>query len=317
MSAAVTVRVPASSANLGPGFDCMAAAVDLWLQVTVQESERFQIITNGGYLETKENLIVKSFESVASADQVSFTVNSDIPVTGGLGSSSAAIVAGLAAAHLLNQNFKTDDPSEAAMFKQQLLNESTAIEGHPDNVAAAIFGGFVLIASPESNTADGPSLTEPKSSVSETKTISVEEINVPSDLSAVVVVSEESVSTANARAALPTSLTYGQAVHNVAAAAGLALGLERQDLRMVARSLRDQLHQPQRSGLYPLAAGLLSRADELGALGATVSGAGPTILLWCARQQIQTVTERAVEACKGWGTAQPIEFSDSGFQVVR
>src|ERR1700760_163186 len=132
------VRVPASSANLGPGYDAMAAAVALHLELEVEETGEFGVETGGLEVSPgRDNLIVRPFETLHPADGITFRLRSEIPLARGLGSSAAAIVAGLAAA---------DHLFELALTHEELLERATAIEGHPDNVAAAIYGGFVVYA---------------------------------------------------------------------------------------------------------------------------------------------------------------------------
>src|SRR5882724_6731035 len=130
------VRVPASSANLGPGYDVLAAAVALHLELEVEEGGEFRVDSGGlGVPEGRENLVVRAFESLHPADGFSFTIRSEIPLARGLGSSAAAIVAGLAAA---------DHLFELALSREEMLARAAELEGHPDNVAAAIHGGFVI-----------------------------------------------------------------------------------------------------------------------------------------------------------------------------
>ncbi|HEU4944777.1 MAG TPA: homoserine kinase, partial [Solirubrobacterales bacterium] len=130
------VRVPASSANLGPGYDVLAAAVSLFLELDVEETGEFSFDPDGLDVSTgRDNLIVRAFESLHSADGIAFRLRSEIPLARGLGSSAAAIVAGL---------FAADHIFELALSKEQMLARATELEGHPDNVAAAIYGGFVI-----------------------------------------------------------------------------------------------------------------------------------------------------------------------------
>ena len=126
------VRVPASSANLGPGFDCMAAALALHLELEVEETGEFAVETELTVSRGRENLCVRAFERLHPADGFTFRIRSQIPLSGGLGSSAAAIVAGLMAADHL---FELD---------AELLKEAAELEGHPDNVAAALLGGMVV-----------------------------------------------------------------------------------------------------------------------------------------------------------------------------
>ena len=135
------VRVPASSANLGPGYDAMAAAMALFLELEVEEAGEFSFDDGGlGVSTGRDNLIVRAFETLRPADGIAFQLRSEIPLTRGLGSSSAAIVAGL---------FAADHLYELALSKEEMLARATEIEGHPDNVAAAIYGGFVVCSTGE------------------------------------------------------------------------------------------------------------------------------------------------------------------------
>src|SRR5829696_763389 len=129
-----TVRVPASSANLGPGFDVMGAALDLHMEVDVVETGRFAVHTDLRIARDRRNLCVRAFAALHPPDTFEFTIRSDIPLSGGLGTSAAAIVAGLVAADSIFE------------LGADLLAHANRLEGHPDNVAAALLGGFVLCA---------------------------------------------------------------------------------------------------------------------------------------------------------------------------
>jgi homoserine kinase len=252
-----TVRVPASSANLGPGYDVLAAALSLSLELEVEETGTFSVESDTpGVPLDRDNLCVRAFERLRPADGIAFRIRSEIPPSGGLGSSAAAIVAGLVAADHL---YELDVP---------LLEHAIALEGHPDNVAAALLGGFVVCAD------DDPLRLEP-----------------PAGLEGVVVTPPDPVSTADARAALPAEVPIGDAVFNVAHAALLVHGLGSGDLGAIARGLSDRLHQDRRAHLYPRSVELIGQAAELGALGATISGAGPTALFWCQWEQTGAVVE--------------------------
>jgi homoserine kinase len=253
------VRVPASSANLGPGYDALAAALAFHLELEVEETGSFSVECDlPGVPLDRTNLCVRAFEALHPADDVTFRIASEIPVSSGLGSSAAAIVAGLVAA---DHMYELDAP---------LFDLAAALEGHPDNVGAALYGGFVVC------TDDGPPVRfDP----------------VPG-LEGVLAIPPEPVSTVDARAAMPDSVPLADAVHNTSHAALLVLGLARGDLDLVARGLSDRLHQPRRAELYPRSMELLSQARELGAVGASISGAGPTVLFWCDWQQTGALFER-------------------------
>ena len=240
------IRVPASSANLGPGFDSMAAALALHLELDVEETGEFGVETDvPGIPVDRTNLVVRAFESLAPPDGFTFRMRSQIPSVAGLGSSAAAAVAGLVAADHI---FELD---------ADLLAAATALEGHPDNAAAALRGGFVICHD-----------------------AGAERFDPAPGLETVVAIPPDQVSTAAARAALPLEVPFADAVHNTAHAAMLVLGLARADLDLVARGLSDRLHQPRRAHLYPRSMELLEGAREFGAVGASISGAGPTVLFW-------------------------------------
>ncbi|HST38021.1 MAG TPA: homoserine kinase [Conexibacter sp.] len=275
------VRVPASSANLGPGFDVLAAALSLRLEVEVLETGRFAIETDLDIARDRRNLCVRAFERLHPSTDFTFRIRSEIPLSGGLGSSAAAIVAGLTAADHL---FELD----ADVFKL-----ACEIEGHPDNVAAALYGGVVICA-------DGQ----------------VTRIDPPTGLEGLLVVPHEAVRTAAARAALPAEVPMGDAVHNVAHVALLTLGLARGDWDLVGRGLDDRLHQPHRAHLYPKSAELVRDARALGALGATISGAGPTVLVWSHYEQTAAVAEALRVRAEGWASVFRVPFETQGADVV-
>jgi homoserine kinase len=272
--------VPASSANLGPGFDCMAAAISLTLEVEVEETGSFAVETDLPVARGRENLCVRAFERLHPADGFTFRVRSEIPLSGGLGSSAAAIVAGLMAA---DHMFELD---------ADLLSLASELEGHPDNVSAALLGGFVICA-------DGQATRfEP-----------------PTGLEALAVVPEHAVRTRAARGALPAQVPIEEAVFNVAHGALLTLGLERGDLDLLARGLQDRLHQQRRAHLFPRSYELAGRARELGALGATISGAGPTVLVWCFYEQTGAVAEALAGEVEGWASVLRAPFEPQGAYV--
>ena len=274
------VRVPASTANLGPGFDVMAAALALQLELEVVETGEFAVQTELDVPRDRSNLVVRAFERLHPADGFEFRISSQIPLTGGLGSSAAAIVSGLTAADHL---FELD---------ADVLALATELEGHPDNVAAAVHGGFVIC--------DGHT---------------VHRRPAPFGLEAVLVVPADAVQTEQARAALPELVPLEDAVFNVACTATLTLGLAGGDPELVAAGLRDRLHQPYRAALYPRSAELMGRAGELGALGATISGAGPTVLFWCQLEQTGLVLRRLRELTAGWATVVSTRFQAAGADV--
>jgi homoserine kinase len=283
------VRVPASSANLGPGYDVMAAAVEMFLELEVEEGGEFSFDPGGMEVPTgRDNLIVRAFESLHSADGIAFRLLGGIPLARGLGSSAAAIVAGL---------FAADHLFELALDKEEMLVRATELEGHPDNVAAAIYGGFVICGRGD----DGAP--------------SAARFDPPDGLEGIAVIPAEEVSTERAREAIPAEVPLDDAVANVAAASRLVLGLQRADLDLVAAGLADRIHQPRRRDLYPRSMELVDAARELGALGATISGAGPTVLVWTTWQEAGSVAEELERRCAGWAEVRRLPFSPHGADV--
>ena len=283
------VRVPASSANLGPGYDAMAAAFSLHLELEVEETGEYSFDPGGMDVPTgRDNLIVRAFESLKPADGIAFRLRSEIPLARGLGSSAAAIVAGL---------FAADHLFELALTRAEMLIKATEIEGHPDNVAAAIYGGFVVCGPG----ADG----EPLAS----------RFDPPGGLEGIVVIPGEEVSTKLAREAIPAEVPLADAVANVSAAALLVLGLQSADLDLVSRGVADRIHQPRRRELYPRSMEIVDSATELGALGATISGAGPTVLVWTTWQEAGNVAAALEERCAGWAEVRRLPFAPLGADV--
>jgi len=282
------VRVPASSANLGPGYDVMAAAVSLHLELEVEEAGEFSFDPGGADLPTgRENLLVRAFESLRPADGIAFALRSEIPLARGLGSSAAAIVAGL---------FAADHLFELGLSREEMLVRASELEGHPDNVAASIYGGFVVC---------GTEAGQPVAA----------RFDPPKELEAVVAIPAEEVSTKLAREAIPEQIPRADAVANLAAASSLILGLQTADLDLVRRGLRDSIHQPRRRDLYPRSMELVDSAADLGALGATISGAGPAVLVWTTWQDSGKVAEELERRCDGWAEVQRLPFSPHGADV--
>jgi homoserine kinase len=275
------VRVPASTANLGPGFDVMAAALALHLELEVVERGEFAVVSElPGVPLHRDNLVVRAFERLHPADDFEFRIASQIPMSGGLGSSAAAILAGLMAADHL---FELD---------ADIRELATELEGHPDNIAASLQGGFTIC--------DGPG---------------AHRFEPPMGLEAVLVVPADAMRTAQSRAALPAQVPMADAVFNVACAATLTLGLATGDWDLISAGLRDRLHQPHRAHLFPRSAQLLERAPSLGALGATISGAGPTVLVWCHYEQTAAVVGRLQREAEGWATVLRAPFESQGADV--
>lgn len=237
-------RAPASSANLGPGFDALALAVALYVEVEVTEaaSLRVHLEGEGASLPADEtNLAVRVATTVAGHDHLEITVRSEIPLARGLGSSAAVALAAAAAAG-------AEDPLAVAVM----------LEGHPENAAASMRGGLVAAA-----IADGEVLTAP--------------LAVDPKLRCVVVVPDRHLATADARRVLPATLSRTDVIFNLQRMGLLVAGLA--DLGELGRhAMDDRVHQPYRESLFPESNLLATRLRAAGALGACWSGAGPSIL---------------------------------------
>ena len=282
------VKVPASSANLGPGYDVLAAALALHLELEVEEAGSFSVEAEGLAVPLdRSNLCVRAFESLRPADGIEFRIRSEIPLAAGLGSSAAAIVAGLLAA---------DHLYELAQEPEDVLVNAAEIEGHPDNVAAALYGGFVVCAG------SGDTVTATR-------------LDPPQGVEAVVVIPNEQVPTDDARRAIPESVPVADAVANISAATELVLGIQRSDLTLIGRGLSDRLHQPHRAHLYPRSMRIVEEAPRMGAIGATISGAGPAVLVWTFWQSTGAVMQKLSERVGDWAEVKRVPFSPMGADV--
>lgn len=270
MSDAVRISAPATSANLGPGFDVFAMALDLTNEVVVtRRPGPLEVVVAGeGADELPHdgtNLVCRALAHGLGVDTLSdlkIECHNRIPLGSGLGSSAAAASAGLVAANALGVlRWAPDD----------LLARAAEIEGHADNAGACVYGGIVSV---------GPG----------TRTI---QFPIPEDLLFVAVIPEARVSTAEARAALPPAVPLSDASANIATAVALAVALERGDLEDLPELLGDRLHEPYRTGLVPGLGALRALVGDDGCLGATISGSGPSVLLWCDRREAAVVATRA------------------------
>lgn len=266
----------------------MAAALSIYLELEVEESSEFSVdCLCGGVSTGRDNLVVRAFETLHPADGIRFRIGDGIPLGRGLGSSAAAIVAGLVAA---------DHLYELGLEKGDLLERAAALEGHPDNVAAAIYGGFVIC--------DGRN-----------GEVMATRLDPPGGLEAMLVIPHEEVATDGARTVIPDQLPLSEAIANISAASLLVLGLRDADFGLIARGLGDEIHQPRRRRLYPRSMEIVDRATELGAVGATISGAGPTVLVWTTWQDAGLVASALKELADGWAEVRRVPFSPTGARV--
>jgi len=250
----LAVTAPASSANLGPGYDCLAVALELRNAVVVSAPGDAGVSLEGEGAASlpadHSNLFVRAF-ATAGADPsgLAFAMRNGIPPARGLGSSAATIAAGVAAG--LAWAGRDADP----------LPIAAAMEGHPDNVSAALLGGVTVAwaAGGEARALRLPAC--------------------PVDF--VCVVAADELETARARAALPAQVAHADAAHTAGRAALLVAALEAGRADAIADALDDRLHEPFRAPLVPLLAEVRARIRGLAAYGATLSGAGPSVLVWC------------------------------------
>ncbi|WP_235819607.1 homoserine kinase [Acidaminococcus timonensis] len=260
----VTVRVPATSANCGPGFDCLGLACTLYNEFTYERlplEQGVQVVSEGqgsGQLpEGRSNLAAQSFFALweklkQPKTGLKITCRIRVPVSRGLGSSSTAIVAGLTAANALAGN---------PLTKAELVTEATKIEGHPDNVAPAILGGITV------NVMEGGRVESLK-------------IALARPLKLVVLVPDMPLPTSKARAALPRTVPHKDAVYNASRAALLVGSLMSGDYEFLTTALEDRLHQPYRLPLIPGAKEALEAARKAGAYNGIISGAGSTLMAY-------------------------------------
>jgi homoserine kinase len=253
----VIVRAPASTANLGPGFDCAAAALDLWNELHVEEGEH-EVVVEGegaGELPTGDaHLALRAFSLLADAKRYRFRFVNRIPLERGLGSSAATIAAGLVAGRAVSGN---DIPSD------ELLRLGLPLEGHADNLAAALEGGVCLIW----RNGAGPHAAR---------------IATDLPLAPVLVVPSERVNTAESRGRLPKELPHGEAAAAAAQAALLGAAVASGNAKLLADAFHDRLHEPYRAPDAPLLQEL--RVDPVsGQAGVTLSGSGPSVVVWTKR----------------------------------
>ena len=282
---AFRLRLPATSANLGPGFDAVAVALDFYLEIEAKEAPEFSIAATGRDRERcgkiDDNLILGVYTRLLqrygrSIVPLAIQMENGIPLGMGCGSSAAGRLAAIALAVRFGQ---------LGWNSQRILEEACALEGHPDNAAACWLGGFVTAAC-------------------EGATVHVARVAPPAEWRALVVLPSEPLATVKARAVLPGSYSRADAVANIQSVSllGLAFAQGRGDLLRIA--MKDRIHQPYRASICPLLPRLLPLAGEHGILGAALSGAGPAVLVIIANEKdLDQATAAIRQALEG--TAQP------------
>jgi len=258
----VRVQVPATTANLGPGFDCLGMALQLYNMV------EFSITPSGLQIEVQgegspdlprdeSNLVyqaaLKVFRQAGyNPPGLKIKLNNNIPVARGLGSSTAAVVGGMIAANMV---------AGGKLEQNEIIGLACAMEGHPDNVAASVLGGIV-VAVP----ADGE--------------VRCVKIPPPKNLRAAVSVPEFPLSTRVSRDALPQQVAMSDAIFNLGRVALLVSSLHNGDISQLGVAMEDRLHQPYRTALIPGMKKVFAAARLAGARGITLSGSGPTIIAY-------------------------------------
>ncbi len=276
----IRVAAPATTANLGPGYDCLGMALDIWNTIEVEPQVTGAAPSVGvsgegaGELETgPENLVYRSMEFLYTElgqkmPPVRVSCNNEIPLARGLGSSAAAIAGGLAAANAL---------SGGEFNYRDQLEMAATIEGHPDNVAAAVMGGLQLVVTDDSTLYTVP-------------------VSIPAAIHAVLFIPERRIATADARAVLPQQLPVADAVHNMSRVALLVAGMATNHPEYLEVATQDRLHQPYRQPLFPAMKLLMKAARDAGALGAFLSGSGSTVLALTQGREMTVAYEMAEAA---------------------
>lgn len=297
----ITVNVPATTANLGPGFDCLGLALDWWNTIVVESAPRETAVRIRGLSEglpaDPSNVTWRAMAEVFQRVGVEFprvrvTMTNRIPIGRGLGSSAAAIVGGLVAANAWYKNRLSQD---------ELLALATEIEGHPDNVSAALIGGMTIVI------ADGARLV-------------TTQIIPPPTWRAVLFVPEQALSTKFAREILPKKISRADAVFNIGRAALLTYAMMASDGNCLRIGTQDRLHQPYRESLVVGMPEMLEAARQAGAAGVALSGAGPSLIAFTtstrlAKRVAETFTTRAT-ALNLPGTARIVRLSERGAHIV-
>ena len=275
MSSGFRLRLPATSANLGPGFDSAAVALSFSLEVEAGPAPEFSIEAKGKDSDLcsslENNLILTTYsrtlrEQGREVQPLAISMHNQIPLGMGCGSSAAGRLAAIAmAVHFGNLGWDGE----------RILEEACVLEGHPDNAAACWLGGFVAAAN-------------------QGRTVRVARVIPPAEWRAIVVLPSESLATSSARAVLPSEYSSSDVVANLQSALmlGVAFAQGRGDLLQTA--MQDRLHQPYRAGICPLLPRLLPLAGQDGILGVSLSGAGPAVLVIAENQEVTEQVSRRI-----------------------
>lgn len=296
----VSVRVPATSANLGPGFDCFGLALPIYNTITVEETVlpgtgiEINIINEGNEIDNmiiddiprdENNIAYKAIELLYNSigqvpSELKINIQSEIPITRGLGSSASVIVGALLAANKMH-GFPADETA--------LISMATEIEGHPDNVTPAITGGVVF-----SSTEDDGSIIYRK-------------LNWPEDWELTVCVPDFELSTSISRSVIPKDVPLADAVYNLKHSAMLIHAIETADDELMKRALSDKIHQPYRMKLVPGMPEIIEAfRHEPEVLGCVLSGAGPTLLVISKNYNTDKIKSTVKEIWNGFGISSEV-----------
>jgi homoserine kinase len=279
---------PASTANLGPGFDCAAAALDLWNEVEVEEGVHEVAIEGEGAGELSrgtDHLALRAFAVHADPSRYRFRFVNRVPLERGLGSSAAAVALGLVAGAAAAGRSPSLD---------EQLAEAVRIEGHADNVAAALYGGVCLAWSPNGGTSGFRAVR----------------IAQRLPLRPVLTVPSSRTSTAGSRTRLPAEVPHGDAVKSSAAAALLGAAIASGDAELLLAAFHDRLHEPYRAADAPLLAAL--GAD----LPVTLSGSGPSVVVWAAEDRADDLAGELRRRLPPDTTVLPLRVAQEGARLA-
>lgn len=295
----VTIRVPASSANIGPGFDSAGIAIERFLTLRVTTASEWSLTHHSDLLPNvahyEEHFIYKVAVDVSKSygktmNPAHVAIESDIPLARGLGSSASAIVAGI---ELANQQ------ADLGLTNEDRLHHAVKIEGHPDNVAAALYGGFILAVQIEGAEA-------------------VDCIKLPNlDLDVVVYIPNFELKTSDARKVLPDSYTNDQATRASAIGNLMIASLLKGDYALSGKMMEEDLfHEPYRSKLIPRYKEIREAAQSFGAYGTVISGAGPTTISFVPKTKSQAIAKAMQELLVDYEVVA-LQLDETGLSVTK
>lgn len=291
------ISVPATSANLGPGFDTLGLALDLRNTVDIRPS-RFHSVSVRGEGEDNpklkgNNLFVGIFNDfynklTEKRQHFKFTFNNQVPLSRGLGSSSAVIVSAIASAH---------EAAGVRVSRRRILNHALVYEPHPDNITPAVMGGFNV-------------------AVVEKGKVFSEKKHIPPYLKAVVVIPDKPISTAHSRTALPKSYNKENAVYNVSHSSLLVAAFYSENWEILRIASKDRFHQRQRMKMLPDLFAVQKLAYENGALMSTLSGSGSTFFSMCYDDDAERIETKLAQKFPEF-TVKTLDFDNYGLKIER